>query len=59
MHREIHFMINEFIFIIRAQDGQEYEMTVPARQEADAERLLRNLLDALDSKDTIISVKRT
>jgi len=29
-------------------------MTVPARQETDAERLLRNLLDALDSKDTII-----
>jgi len=52
-------MLNEFIFIIRAQDGQEYEMTVPARQEADAERLLRNLLDAIDSKDTIISAKRT
>ncbi len=52
-------MLNEFIFIIRTQDGQEYEMTVPARKEADAERLLRNLLDALDSTDKIITVKKT
>jgi len=51
-------MLNEFTFIIRTQDGEEYEMAVSARKETDAEWLLRNLLDALDSKDKIISLKR-
>ncbi len=47
----------EFIFIIRTPGGQEYEMAVPARRESDAERLLKNLLDALSSNDRIVAFK--
>ena len=50
-------ILKEFIFVIRTPDGREYEMAVPAGKETDAERLLKNLLDALDSRDRIVSLK--
>jgi hypothetical protein len=52
-------VLKEFIFIIRTPIGEEYEMTVPARRESDAERLLGNLLDALSSNDRIVSLKES
>ena len=50
-------VLKEFIFVIRTPEGQEYEMAVPARKETDAERLLKNLLDAIESTDRIVSLK--
>ncbi len=50
-------VLKEFIFVIRTPKGEEYEMTVPARRESDAERLLKNLFDTLDSRDKIVAVK--
>ena len=52
-------VLNEFIFVVRTPKGEEYEMTVPARRESDAERLLKNLFDALSSYDRIVSLKRS
>ncbi|OGW41775.1 MAG: hypothetical protein A2010_16400 [Nitrospirae bacterium GWD2_57_9] len=49
--------LKPFIFIMRSPNGQEYEMAVPARRESDAERLLKNLLDALNSRDKILFLK--
>ena len=42
---------------MRSPDLQEYEIAVPARNESDAERLLKNLLDALNSRDKIVCLK--
>jgi hypothetical protein len=50
-------VLREFIFVIRTPEGREYEMAVPARKESDAERRLKNLLDALASRDRIVGLK--
>ncbi len=50
-------VLKEFIFIIKTSQGKEYEMTVPAREQTDAERLLKNYLDAVGSGDRIVSLK--
>lgn len=49
--------LTEFTFLLRKPDGQEYEQDVPARSQAEAERRLMNLLDALSSYDKIIGFK--
>lgn len=49
--------LKEFTFVLHSPDGPEYEMAVPARKESDAERLLKNLLDTLNSPDRIIRLK--
>ncbi len=50
-------VFKEFIFIIRTSQGKEYEMSIPAKEQGDAERLLKNFLDAVGSDDRIISFK--
>jgi hypothetical protein len=50
-------VLKEFIFVICTPEGKEYEMAVPAREEADAQRRLKNLLDTLASQDRIVSSK--
>jgi hypothetical protein len=47
----------EFIFVIRRPDGQEYNMSVFARKEADAVLRLNNLFNAICSMDRIVSLK--
>jgi len=51
-------ILKEFIFVVRKPDGELYEMSVPARSETDAERLLKNLLDAINLNDRIVSLKK-
>ena len=50
-------ILKEFTFIIQSPDGSEYEMAVPARREEDAERLLKNYLEVISSRDRIVSLK--
>lgn len=54
----IAMILKEFVFILRSAGGVEYEMAVPSRSEEDAERLLKNLLDTLESNDRIVSLKK-
>lgn len=46
----------EFIFVLRKPDGSEYELPVTARTVEEAERRLKNALDALDSRDKVIGM---
>lgn len=52
-------MNKEFIFVLRKPDGSEYEQAVSANNEADAERRLKNILDVLDSRDKVVSLKES
>jgi hypothetical protein len=49
--------LKEFIFVIRRSDGQEFDMAALGRDENDAERRIENLLDAIASMDSIVSLK--
>lgn len=50
-------ILKEFIFTLRSLEGAEYEIAVPARKEADAERLLKNYIDIMSPSDKIVSLK--
>ena len=49
--------LKTFTFVLRSPRGHDYEMAVPARKKADAERLLKTLLGALNSRDKILLSK--
>ena len=50
-------VLKDFIVVIESPEGEKYELTVPARKEADAARRVKNLFDTIYSSDKIISVK--
>jgi hypothetical protein len=50
-------VLKEFIVVIQSPEGNEYELTVTARKESEAERRVRNLFDTINSRDKIMQVK--
>lgn len=52
-------VLKEFVFKIASLDGEVYELAVPARELADAERLLENYFTATSSEDKIVSLSRS
>jgi hypothetical protein len=46
-----------FVFVIRRPDGSEYEVSVSANSETDAERRLENILEISYSSDEFVGLK--
>ncbi len=49
--------LKTFTFIIRSHQGGHYEVPVRAGKETEARRLLKLILEALQSRDKLVSVK--
>ncbi len=47
--------LTQFPFTLRSPDGQEYQITVPARTRSEAEQSLKAVLSSLHYRDKIIT----
>ena len=50
-------MKKNYVYIIRRQDGTEYENVVSAKSEAEAKQRLKNVLEIFRSQDEIVRMK--